>query len=99
MRRQHNLDEKAILDQLEELAQTLGIQVRYEPIEIEGSFYAGDLCRLKGENILIINPEATIKDKIQIFARAVKRFDLNQVYIRPALREFLSKKGQEEKER
>jgi len=81
-----------MLVQLEELAQNLDITIRYETIEIEGSFYEGNLCRLKGENILIIDPKAPIKDKIQIFARAVKQFDLSQVYVRPALREFLINK-------
>jgi len=85
------LDEKIILGQLEELAQNLDIKIRYESIELEGSYYPGDLCRLKGENILIINSEAPLTDKIEIFARAVKQFDLDQIYIKPALREFLIK--------
>jgi hypothetical protein len=51
----------------------------------------GGLCRVKGENILIINSKATMRDKIQALVRAVKQFDLSQVYMRPALREFLVK--------
>ncbi len=83
------MNEEIILTLLEELAETLSIKVRYETIEIEGSFYEGDFCRLKGENILIIDPKASLKDKIQIFTKAVKQFNLNQIYLRPALREFL----------
>jgi N-dimethylarginine dimethylaminohydrolase len=84
-------DEKTILSMLEELCQNLGIQLRYEQIKKEGSFYAGGLCRIKGETVMIINSNATNDDKIQVLARAVSSFDLSQVYLRPALREFLFK--------
>ncbi len=84
-------DNKIALGQLEELAHNLAIQVRYESIKREGAFYPGGLCRLKGENILIVNSEANIRDKIETLVKAVKNFDLSDVYMRPALREFLAK--------
>ena len=83
------MHENTILGQLEELARSLAIQIRYEPIKKEGTFSPGGLCRLKGENLLIVNSKATTKDKIQALAKAVNRFDLGQVYVRPGLREFL----------
>lgn len=86
-----SLDEKTILGQLEELARSLEIKVRYEPIRGEGPFYMGGLCRVKGETILIINSKATMRDKIQALVKAVKQFDLSQVYMRPALRDFLAR--------
>ena len=83
------MDENAILGQLEELAQSLGIEVRSEPIKKEITFSPGGLFRLKGEYYLILNTSATLGDKIQTLAKAVNRFDLSQVYVRPGLREFL----------
>ncbi|UCF56135.1 MAG: hypothetical protein JSW15_08520 [Deltaproteobacteria bacterium] len=85
------MDENTLLSQLEELAHSLGIEIRYEPIKKEGSFYPGGLCQIKGEYVLILNSAATVRDKIQTLARAVNRFDLSQVYLRPGLREFLDK--------
>jgi hypothetical protein len=85
-----------ILDQLEELAKNLGVKIRYEQLEKEGSFFPGGLCKVKGENILIINSKAGIEDKIETITKAVICFDLNKVYMRPALREFLSKYSSEE---
>lgn len=87
-------DEKTILGLLEELCQSLGLQVRYEQIKKEASFYPGGLCRIKGEQFVIINTGATNDDKIQILTKAVASFDLNRVYLKPALREFLFKKGE-----
>jgi hypothetical protein len=85
------LDEDTLLSQLEELAHSLGIEIRYEPLKREGSFFPGGLCRIKGEYVLILNAAATTEDKIQAMAKAVNRFDLSRVYLRPGLREFLDK--------
>jgi len=83
------MDENSILAQLEELAHSLKIEIRYESLKREGDFSAGGLCLLKGEYVLIINSKAATRDKIQTLAKAVNRFDLSQVYLRPGLRDFL----------
>ena len=83
------MDEDTLLGQLEELAHSLGIEIRDEPLKREGSFFPGGLCRVKGEYVLILNSTAAIEDKIQTLAKAVNRFDLSRVYLRPGLREFL----------
>ena len=85
------LNEASILSQLEELADNLGVKVRYEQIKKEGAFSPGGLCKVKGEDILIINSKAGIEAKIETLAKALVSFDLSQIYIRPALREFLLK--------
>ncbi len=85
------LEKERTLGQLEELANSLEIKVRYEQLKKEGAFYPGGLCRVRGENILIINSKAGIEDKIETLAKAVVSFDLSRIYIRPALRELLSK--------
>ena len=84
------MDENTLLGQLEELAHSLGIEVRSEPIQKAASFSPGGLCQLKGEYLLILNSTATKEDKIETLAKAVNRFDLTQVYLRPNLREFLN---------
>lgn len=83
------LYEEKILGQLEELASSLGIEVRYDQIKKECTFFPGGLCRVRGENVLIINSNTGIEDKINTIAKAVASFDLTDVHMRPALREFL----------
>ena len=85
------MDEDTLLSQLEELARALEIEVRYEPLKREGSFFPGGLCRIRGEYVLILNSMATTEDKIQTLAKAVNRFDLGRIYLRPGIREFLDK--------
>ena len=84
------LNDDSILNQLEELAASLQVEVRYEKLKKESSFYPGGLCRIKGENVLIINSLSSPEDRIQTFMKAVKSFDLSRVFIRPALRELIS---------
>ena len=83
------MDKNTLLSQLEELANSLGIEVRSEPIVKAGSFSPGGLCQLKGEYLVILNSTATKEDKIETLAKAVNRFDLTHVYLRPGLRELL----------
>jgi hypothetical protein len=87
------MDQDAIIDQLEELAETFGIQIRYEPIKQDEDLVkvVGGLCLLRGEYVLIIDSKAAAIDKIRIFAEALRHFDLEQIYIKPVLRELLDK--------
>jgi hypothetical protein len=84
------MDEHTIIAYLEELAERFGIEIRYEVIRRDEdlSFVAGGLRLLKGKYFLMINSKATVKDRIKTFAMAVKHFDLDQIYIRPVLREL-----------
>jgi hypothetical protein len=81
--------EEQKLEQWEEAARSLGIEVRYEPFKGETSLSPGGLCRLKGNYLLIVNNRATVSERISAIASAVKRFDLSGTYLRPELREFL----------
>jgi hypothetical protein len=87
------MNEDILIDHLEELAEGFGIQIRYEPIkqDEDSTNVVGGLCLLKGEYVLIINSKARVKDRINALAMAVKHFDLDQVYIRPVLRELLDR--------
>ena len=83
------MDDHLALSQLEGLAQTLGIAVRYDKITDDDPGNTGGLCRIKGESVIIINARASVRDKIQILVSALKSFDLSDIYVRPAVRNLL----------
>jgi hypothetical protein len=83
------MDDKGIIGQLEELAQRVGITVRYEPLKMEGFIHTGGFCRIKGKDFVIINKKATARDRMHILSDALQRYDLSQIYILPSLREIL----------
>jgi N-dimethylarginine dimethylaminohydrolase len=82
------MDDQTALSLLEELADKLGIQIRYE-ITKDELMEQGGLCRVEGKFILMIDSKATAKEKIQIMKEALRRFDFDGIYLRPALRELL----------
>jgi len=83
------LDNTTIMGHLETLAHTLEIQIRYEHLGGESAFSSGGLCRIRNKDIIIVNSMATTEEKIQTLAKALRRFDLSQIYLKPALRDFL----------
>ena len=81
--------EQILLGQLEEVADKLGVGIRCEKINVEESNSLGGLCRVQGEYIIIIDSRATIKEKIQVLAEALRHFDLEGIYIKPKIRQLL----------
>jgi len=63
--------------------------VRYENLEGETSFQSGGLCRVREKQFIIVNAVAPTAEKVQTLARALARFDLSRIYLKPALRDLL----------
>ncbi|NOY78588.1 MAG: hypothetical protein GXO76_12030 [Calditrichaeota bacterium] len=75
-----------LLQEMEGLLEQLSIPVRYE----RGSFKGG-LCRLNNDQIFIINKNLPLEQKLQIFREELERIDLEDIFIRPVLRNYLRK--------
>ncbi|MDZ7263210.1 MAG: hypothetical protein ONB16_01405 [candidate division KSB1 bacterium] len=73
-----------ILEGLENLIQSLSIDLRYE----KGDF-AGGLCRISNRSVLIVNDRLSPENKIKLIAAELKQLKLNHIYIRPALRKII----------
>ena len=46
------MNDDSTLSQLEELAERLGMKIRYEPLHIEGAIHAGGFCRYKDQDFV-----------------------------------------------
>jgi hypothetical protein len=80
-----------LLIQLEDLAGRLNIQIQYEAPRNEDPSTFGGFCRIRGQYRMIIHSKASISRKINIFTEALKRLDLDDFYMRPALRAYLKR--------
>ena len=80
-----------ILDLLEELAESLGLEISHEPIRLDEELGTrpGGFCLFKGRRLIIVNPHASVREKIRILSEGIKHCDLERIYIRPILRELL----------
>ena len=85
------MDDGTLLNQMEELAGRLGIEIRYGTIPGEDSHRTGGLCRVKGKYMLIIHSRLTVKEKIGVLIKNLKGFEMDDVYVIPAIRELLDK--------
>lgn len=77
-------------DELIEAAQRLGLVVRREKILREIGYRArGGACRLRDENLLIIDREMAPEDQIELLASALRGRPHEQLYLSPAARRVL----------
>ncbi|MFC2076508.1 hypothetical protein ACFLT7_05450 [candidate division KSB1 bacterium] len=83
------MKEQEILDNLEELAGKLGIDIRYDLLDSKGGF-----CRyLDGETmkpVFIINKALPAHEKNRILATQLARFPLEDIYTLPYIRDLIS---------
>jgi hypothetical protein len=65
------------------------IRVRAKEVFEEGTInVVGGICKLREQELLIINSKATEKDKIKVFVQKLRHFDLDQIYFKPAIRHY-----------
>ena len=80
------MNEQSILDELLALLEANGVTIRNEPLGGSG----GGLCTIKGENIIFVDTQASSIVSAAICADAVSKVvDVEQVYIKPQIREFI----------
>ena len=77
-----------IRDEFESLAEKLGYTIRYE----KGDF-KGDACRIKSEQVIIINKLIPLPHQNYAFSRIFATEDLSQLSVLPVLRSMIEEVG------
>ena len=70
--------------EFENLAEKLGLRV----IKGKGDFQGGS-CIIKDEKVIVVNKSKPIEQKLKILASCFNKIDLKDVYIVPALRDYI----------
>ena len=73
-----------IYQELEYIAKILNIKI----IQGKGN-YKGGYCLLKKEKFIVINKLNPIEQRVRALAQAFFRLDTSQIYLKPAIREFI----------
>jgi len=79
-----NPDEVRVLSELEELLDKLGIELKYE----KGGFKGG-LCRVEDKEYFYLNKILSFEQKVSIITKQLKKMELEDVYLKPKIREML----------
>jgi 2-phospho-L-lactate guanylyltransferase (CobY/MobA/RfbA family) len=74
---------------LKELAEKLGVVVSEQNFRSTGIKAKSGLCKVKGKNIVIIDKKLPLQDKNEVLASCLSKLSHEDIFMVPALREFL----------
>ncbi len=84
------ISDSLLLQHLEGIAAQLQIEVRYESLaDEELSIHSGG-CKVLGRQLILIDVANPLGERARILARELSRFDLDEIYMPPRIREFIS---------
>ncbi len=78
------MTQEQLLRELEDLAEKCGIAIRTEKGDFDGGF-----CVLKEERIIVINKRLALQKKTSVLAQALAEVGIEEVYLKPAVREYI----------
>ena len=78
-----------IYQALKELAEKLDVTVSEQNLRSTGIKVKSGICKVKGKNILIMDKKLSFKDKNEILAACLNKLPHENIFMVPALREFL----------
>ena len=80
------MDTASILQELETLACSLSVEIRYDDVETRGG-----LCRFgDGDNfLLVVNERLTPAERVELLVETMASLPLDKVFVRPQIREML----------
>ena len=88
----HSINEEVLLNQLKELAEKVGIEVCQKNLTMEEASCTGGICRLNGQYVLFLHAGASLQEKIRVMTEALRKFDLEHIYVKPVIRELLDRR-------
>ncbi|MBI5044021.1 MAG: hypothetical protein HZC10_09410 [Nitrospirae bacterium] len=78
-----------ILQQLEELAEKLSIKVSYDSLREGNINTKGGICRVENNYRILVDKRLPAREKVDVIARCISKFDLSQYFIAPEVRELI----------
>ena len=82
-----------LYQELINLAERLQITVSEQNLKMSGFKVQSGLCKVKGQNLFIMDKHKSIHKKIDILASQLAKFPHEDLYVMPTIRELLEKKG------
>ncbi|MDQ7784455.1 MAG: hypothetical protein RDU20_16335 [Desulfomonilaceae bacterium] len=80
------MNELTLLEHLEQIAQRLGVELRYENLGQNGIRCDGGYCKVAGKPLILLNRKDSRQRKIRILCRSLNKLNLQGIFIPPAVR-------------
>jgi len=84
-----NLPDTSLLQHLESIARQLEVEVRYESLSDEEISVHSGGCQVQGRHLILIDSCRSPFERAQILARELAKFEVEDLYILPYVREFI----------
>ena len=82
--------DEALCEELKELANRLGVQVREEALLREAGYHVrSGACRVREQEMIIIDRNLPVADRVDVLLRGLAAHDFETHYLSPALRSLL----------
>jgi hypothetical protein len=92
---EEELSDSLLLQHLESLAAQLEVEVRYETLaDDEITIHSGG-CRVLDRNLILIDRQQPLVERARLLARELSRYDLENFYILPRVRDFIQASSRE----
>ena len=80
-----------LYQELKDLADKLNITVSEQNFRISGIRVKSGMCKVKGKDMIILDKNKSVYKKNKILATCLSQMPLEDLYIVPAVREWLQK--------
>ena len=86
------MESESTLESLIDQAESVGITIRRAPAAEDASEHPGGaMVRLRGREILFLDPTASVEDRISVLGAALRgREEIKNSYLRPEIRELIN---------
>jgi len=76
---------------LEDLAEKVGISIRYEDLSSSELTARSGLCKIKGRYHYIMDTSKDLTRRIELLSECLSQMDLEGIYIVPAIRDLIER--------
>ena len=83
------MNSEQLYEHLENLAEQLGISIRYEDLSDREAKTTSGLCKVKGRLYYIMDMSKSLPEKIRLLKECLRQTNLEGVYLLPAVRQLL----------
>jgi hypothetical protein len=87
--------ELALLEALQQAATAVGVVVRFDKLASGDVKTTSGSCKIRGVDTIIIDRRLRPKEQVTALARELSRFNFEQVFLPPAIRDLLEPSGKE----
>ena len=83
------MNAETLFGELEDLLRRLGVTITQEKLAATAPWVKGGLYRMKGKTYCVVDSGAPVRENNNVLREALQKLDLDGVYIKPAVREFI----------